>query len=215
MNDKGFTNKHDSEANTLLVAEPKHAAIIRPSSFELGEYHLGLLSEEKTVQVEQYLKEFPYAQTELNLLQAYLNEPDVEPSASTTESSTISQLKVLLAKLTGRTWALPNSHTLQLMPSGLRGLEEGVYEVDDIYITLGIRDDEEKVGYKVLTGIIDAEAENKIANALLWRAHSPTIIATTAVEDSYEFEFSRLEPGDYELILTGPNLEVHIPDIAF
>lgn len=198
MNDKAFTN---------------HAPIIRPSSFELGEYHLGLLSEEKTAQVEQYLKEFPYAQKELNLLQAYLNEPDVEQSASTTESSSISQLKVLLAKLTGRSWALPNTPTHQFMPSGLRGLEEGVYEVDDIYITLGIRDDEEQIGYKVLTGIIDAE--NDIYNALLWRTHSPTMIATTTVEDSYEFEFSRLEPGDYELILTGPNIEVHIPNIAF
>ena len=214
MKDKAFTNKQNSEANGLLIAEPKEAPIIRPSSFELGEYHFGLLSAQKKSQIEQYLKQFPYAQKELNLLQAYLNEPEVEQSASTTESGPIRQLKVLLAKLTGRTWTLPKTQTpLFTAGGGLRGLEEGVYEIDDIYITLGIRDDEGQVGYKVLTGIIDAE--NDINNALLWRTHSPTMIATATVEHSCEFEFSRLEPGDYELILTGPNVEVHIPDIAF
>lgn len=214
MKDKTFANKHKSEANTLLIAAPKEPPIIQPSSFELGEYLMGLLSAEKASQIEQYLRQFPYAQKELNLLAAYLNEPDVEQSASTTQSNAIRQLKILLAKLTERTWAVPKARTNQFIPSvNLRGLEEGVYEVDDIYITLGIRDDEQQVGYKVLTGIIDAE--NEIDNALLWRTDSPTMIATATVEDSYEFEFSRLEPGDYELILTGPNVEVHIPDIAF
>jgi len=193
----------------------------RPSSIELGEYQMGLLPAEKVAEVEQYLADFPYARCELDLLDAFLDEPDFPkpaPVAPAPALGIMSTLRILVAKLTQA-----GQGGLGLAPMGVRDggslqldthrLEEGVYEVDDILVSINVEEDESQPGCRALFGYVDAETP--LSEALLWRSNQPEMRAKVSVDEDGDFLISGLERGRYELILVGPEIEVHIPDLIF
>ncbi|MGB0387396.1 MAG: hypothetical protein ACPGWR_21460 [Ardenticatenaceae bacterium] len=192
----------------------------RPSSIELGEYQLGLLSAEKAGEVARYLSQYPYAQRELELLKSYLDEPDFALKAAegidTYQESMTDKLRILVAK-----W-LPASGGLGLVPGGVRdggmmqvasgGMEEGVYEAEEVMVSVNVADDQMQPGYKALSGFVDGETP--LSEALLWRSNQlePTKVL---VDEFGDFSFSGLTRGSYELVLLGQGVEVHIQDLTF
>ena len=170
----------------------------RPSPTELGEYQLGLLSEEKQQEVEAFLAQHPYLRQELAYAEALLPQPP-PPSRLPTLKTTFRQLITLVeVSLTGvRDQTEDDS-------------QDKVYEQDGIRLSLSTIDDISHPGYKALYGFV--EADTQLSQAQLWLTDHPQPLATANI-DQGDFLFSQLEPHTYELILSNSNTAIHIPNI--
>ena len=157
---------------------------------------------QRALQIQNHLAECPHCRTELAQLRSFLKE--VEPD-----------LKISLAERV-RVWLA------ELLPSGiaggpalafgLRGDENGVhfYQAGEAQITLEVQDDPAALGRKSLVGLI---LGNEVAElqAHLWRQEQA--VTSARVDELGNFTLSGLEPGKYELFLSGPDVEIQIKDL--
>lgn len=185
-----------------------------PSPAELGEYHLGLLPSDQAADVTSHLAECPHCTREIAQLKDYLSElrPDLE-------FSPLERIKVLVARLVRARKENGSSKETAPAPSaallgsstyaGLRGEAEEpyLYQADDIQIAVEIQDDIERQGCKVLLGLVTDTDPQKL-EVHLWQADQR--IATTPVDELGTFVIPNIAPGNYELILSGPEVEIHI-----
>jgi hypothetical protein len=180
-----------------------------PSPHELGEYHLGLLQPDKAEAIRQHLAECPHCAQEIAQLQAYVGElaPDLEYSLS-------DRIKVWVARLLegGAERASPRTGALQPALAGLRGETSVpyIYQARDAQVVIEIQEDTEHTGYKVLLGLVTG-IDTGGFQAHLWRAGSR--VATTEIDELGNLALPGLEPGQYELILAGPEIEIHIQEL--
>jgi len=162
-----------------------------PDSTELGEYQLKLLPDEQMDTIKTHLAHCPHCTRELTQLQAFLLETAVDLEVSLTE-----RIKIWIARL------IPDSPTATGSPAfTVRGDDIGplMYEAGDAQLSLEIQDDPEKAGRKTILGLvlgIDPEG----FEAQLWQAGEQGTIAG-------------LPSGAYELILTGPDVEIHVQEL--
>jgi hypothetical protein len=175
-----------------------------PDTNELGEYQLGMLSAQRANQIQAHLAECPHCRTELAQLKSFLKEvePDLEPSLA-------GRVRVWLATL------LPSGTGGGPAPAfalGLRGDETGphFYQAGDAQITLEVQEDPNAPGRKILVGLILGEGAASL-HAHLWREDQA--IMSTEVDELGNFTLSGLEPGQYELFLSGPDVEIQIKDL--
>lgn len=190
-----------------------------PSPAELGEYHLGLLPESQAAAIDQHLAECPHCAREVAQLRDYLTglAPDLElnPLERVRE-----QIRTLVAQLVRSSSGLGGTGMLSPAYAGVRGAAESlaaapqeqvsVYEADDIQITVEVQNDTEQPDRKVLLGLVLGMGARG-AEAHLWQADRP--VSRTPVDDLGNFCFASIASGSYELILTGPGVEVHIQDL--
>jgi hypothetical protein len=96
---------------------------------------------------------------------------------------------------------------------GLRGDADKLlfYQAGDAHLTLEIQDDPESPGRKSVLGLVLGIDPSKL-EARLWQNEQP--FATTPVDELGNFVFSSLEPGHFELIISGPRIEIHVQDLA-
>lgn len=172
-----------------------------PEPNELGEYQLGLLSIARAQQIQAHLVECPHCRTELAQLKSFLNtvESDLEPGLT-------ERVRVWLAEL------ITPSSSGPALAFGLRGEESGVhfYQAGGAQITLEIQDDPNAPGHKTLIGLILMEEAVNL-QAHLWRDEQ---VATSAeVDELGNFTLGSLEPGKYELFLSGSEVEIQIKDL--
>jgi hypothetical protein len=172
-----------------------------PETNELGEYQLGLLSITRAQQIQAHLAECPHCRSELGQLQSFLEsvEPDLDISLA-------ERVRVWLAELMSPGAAGGLTPALAF---GLRGDESGVhfYQAGGAQITLEIQDDPNAPGRRTLVGLIlMEEAANLQAN--LWR--DDHVVMSGDVDELGNFTLSGLETGNYELFLSGPNVEIQI-----
>ncbi len=179
-----------------------------PSSLELGDYQLGLLTTTQAVGIAQHVSECPHCKRELVLLREYLNG-DLEVAV---EAGLVNRVKVMIARLVGgQVWGQPSTGPGL---AGVRGEEEGprVYQVDGVQLALEIQDDAGSRGRKVVLGLVTG-LDSIGLNVTLRQADQ--IVATTSVDKAGNFVIPGLEPGSYQLILTRPEVEIRVQSLEF
>jgi hypothetical protein len=176
-----------------------------PTTTELGDYHLHLMTGSQEDAVRQHLYGCPHCQAELSQLQAYLTDlaPDVEHSLS-------ERIQIWIARL------IP-AGTMgggALQPAlALRGQDTGplMYEAGDAQLTLEVQDDPQKTGARTILGLlIGVESVETMAH--LWQDAQK--VAQVPVDEFGNFVIAGLLPGAYELIVSGPDFEIHLQELA-
>jgi anti-sigma factor RsiW len=175
-----------------------------PETSELGEYQLGMLSTQRANQIQAHLVECPHCRTELAQLKSFLKE--VEPDL---ETSLAARVRVWLAELLPPGAASGHAPALAF---GLRGDEPNVhfYQAGEIQITLEVQVDPNAPGGKVLIGLVLGE-EAASLQAHLWRGDQA--VTSAEVDELGNFTLSGLEPGNYEIFLSGADVEIQIKDL--
>lgn len=176
-----------------------------PDSLMLGEYQLGLLAESAQQQIQQHLETCPHCRQELRQLANYLPDPVLDHTPGISQ-----RLKIWLAE------KIPAGGGFTPEPAfALRGDDAGTeplfYQAGDTQLTLEIQEDPEHPGYKTILGLLlSAQMENMAAQ--LWQEGRP--LACKEVDDLGNFIFDNLAPGPYEIIITGPDVEIHVQDLS-
>lgn len=183
-----------------------------PPSLQLGDYAIGLLSAHETALIETHLADCPHCSTELRQLDAFMAQPDLVAEPPRLEPNG-SRVRVLIARLASGLNSLGQPATAGLAFAALRGSSDGplTYEAGDYRAVIEIDGDLDRPDRWALTGLLIGPAAAG-ASVVLWRGGQR--MATTAVDAYGNFELLRLEPGDYELILTGSDVEIHIQSLA-
>jgi hypothetical protein len=175
-----------------------------PSSVELGDYQLGMLPEGRMAFIRKHLAECPHCTREVEMLQSFLRDlqPDLEYSLE-------ERIKVLIAeRLSGL------STGGQAMPAfGLRGEAEDVhiYQVENVQISVHLERDPKREGHYSLFGLVTGIEPEGVA-AHLWRGGEEVGVA--GLDELGNFIFSSVETGLYELMLSGPELEILIQNLT-
>jgi hypothetical protein len=179
-----------------------------PTPMELGEYHLGLLPALQAQVIDQHLQECVLCRRELARLEEFMLEPIAQPSL-------VRSVQVMIARLLGGKEAGQRREEFSWSPafSGLRGdgEEPFVYEADHIQIVIEVQDDVEQMGLKTLLGLVTGLDSKDFAIQI---SQEDQKVASTSVDEIGNFILSHLAPGNYEFILSGPNIEIHIPSLT-
>jgi hypothetical protein len=168
-----------------------------PSPMDLGEYHLRMLPASQMLLASAHVSVCPHCRQEITQLESYLSEFD--------QSNVLDGVKRFVALLVGRR---DPSHTF----GGLRGEDEAPvrYQADDISIILGIQEDMEYPGLKMLLGLIPGL---DLRGFMVEIHQGENVVTTTVVDDIGNFLFTRLTPGLYDLVIPSHGVEVRIPSV--
>jgi hypothetical protein len=180
-----------------------------PSPAALGEYHLGILPPERAAAVAHHLEECGSCAQEVAQLQDY--SIDLIP---TLELAPLEQARervnVLVARLANGApgGGVPGQPTY----GGVRREDEAsyLYEAADIQIVIEIRDDATQPDRKTVLGLVVGVDPGEV-KAYLWQAEA--CIAIIPIDELGSFAIPNLEPGSYELIVSGPQIEVHVQEL--
>jgi hypothetical protein len=184
-----------------------------PSPVELGEYHVGLLPRDQAAAVAQHLAECPHCTREVAQLKDYLAElaPALEPSPLERIKE---RARVLVARLVngGLEAGLLGQPALAPAYAGVRGEEREptLYQADEVQVAIEIQEDAEQPDRKILLGLVIGTEPSGV-KAHLWQAEQH--VAVVSVDELGNFVIPDLAPGSYELILSGPEIEIHIQDL--
>ncbi len=180
-----------------------------PPPITLGEYHLGVLLRDQMASIARHLVECPHCSREIAQLRDYMAKPIPTP-----EPTPLKSIKILVAQLVygggGGVWA--GSSGLSPGYAGLRGEEQGLYlyQANDVQIAVEVQDDAGQQGHKALLGLVTGMDTHELS-AHLWQIKQR--VATTLVDDLGNFVIPNLAPGNYKLILSGPEEEVHVREM--
>jgi hypothetical protein len=176
-----------------------------PDSLELGEYHLGILGEDRSELIRLHLADCPHCTLELSQLESFASDTalDFEPSLA-------ERVRVWIAK---RMPERDDTRSGMAPALALRGDDEGplFYEAGDAQLTIEIQDDPDEPGRRSLLGLVMG-ADPEDLQVHLW--FDGERVASVAVDDLGNFRVSGLASGDYELILAGPSIEIHIQELT-
>ena len=180
-----------------------------PTPLELGEYHLGVLAGTRARTVAHHLEDCPHCTREVSQLKTYLGDLSADLEFSLAE-----RIKVLVAKLAPAGGQADPLGAPAMAPAfaGLRGEESGprLYQADDAQVAIEIQDDPMRGDRKILLGLITGMDTGELV-AHLWLADRR--VGEVPVDELGNLVISNLAPGSYELILSGPEVEVHIRDL--
>jgi len=175
---------------------------------ELGDYHLGLLPASQLLVVAQHVRECPLCRREVAELKNFMDD-------TTLEVGLLGAAQVLIARLIGGEDMGQESTELTSAPSfgGLRGgegEEPFIYQAGNVRIVIEVQDDVEQMGLKTLLGLVTGLESNEFTIQV---SEGDNVIATTSVDEIGNFIISHLSSGHYQLILSGPNMEIRIPSL--
>ena len=197
------------QTNSALNASLFRAAC--PPSIQLGEYSIGLLSAVETTLIETHLATCPHCSAELRQLDAFMAQPDPTFESQRTQAA-MDRVQVFIARLVS---GLSGLGQPAMTPSfaAVRGGAEGplTYEAGEYRAVIEIDGDLDRPDRYALTGLLIGPA---VAGTLVEIWSGGQRIATTQVDVYGNFELLRLKPGEYELILSGTNVEIHIQTLS-
>lgn len=175
-----------------------------PETLELGEYQLGMLSSQQANKIQTHLAECPHCRAEMAQLKSFLKEVGAD-----LETSLADRVRIWIAE------RIPPGNagsTGTALAFGLRGEVSGVhfYRAGEAQITLEVQDTPSAPGRKTLVGLVLGD-EIAGLQAHLWRADQA--VATADVDELGNFSLHSLDPGHYELFLSGPDVEIQIKDL--
>lgn len=205
---------HERAENLARLQNRLTAQLFRvtcPLPEELGEYHFELLPNERSAGVAQHLEHCPHCRQELAQLESFLADvpapmPELGRLARVRE-----RVEVLIARLLeGGMGAGPD---LAPVPAGIRGDEAGplIYQAGDVEVTLEIQEDAEQPDRKTILGLITGLEDFGDLEIHVWQADEP--LTTTDVDELGNFILPNLAPDTYDLIVSGPEIEIHIQNL--
>jgi hypothetical protein len=183
-----------------------------PPAAELGEYHLGLLSSDQAAAIVSHLALCPHCAAEIAQLEGYLADlaPDLDRGLLERAAG---HIRVLVAR------ALKGGVSLDVLVqpapalAGLRG-DEGdslIYEADEAQVVIEFHRDPDQPERMTILGLVVGLDDPHQLEAHLW--HADQRVTSVTVEDLGNFAIPGVSPGSYELILGGPEVEIHIQDL--
>jgi hypothetical protein len=185
-----------------------------PSALELGEYRLGMLPAARTTAVQQHVAVCPHCTEEMAQLTAFMDAPDplLHPTLATAIKK---QVQVLVARLASgpQLGSLFGQPALAPAYAGLRGAgdEPLIYEAGETQISIEVQEDALHPGYWAIVGLLSDLGEEPATHAGLWR--DQRAVASAQVDEIGNFSFASLEPGDYELFISGAQLDIHVQSL--
>jgi hypothetical protein len=179
-----------------------------PDSTELGEYYLRVVPDERAGFIAQHLAECPHCAREVAQLKGYLDE-----LAATLEPGPLAQFKARVRVLVAHLAGDGLGSGLSPAYSGLRGEQEEpyVYQADEVQIVVQVSEDADHPGRKTILGLVTGLDAPSRLQVHLWQAERQ--LSTTPVDELGNFVIPALGPDSYELILSGPQVEIHIQDL--
>jgi hypothetical protein len=184
-----------------------------PSSLQVGEYHMGLLSAAESRAVAAHLRHCPLCTDEVVMLTNYL--ADVAPSLDRALApSLVARTRSVVARLVDGLSTLGGQGSFTPALAGLRGEigDHRLFEADGVQVMIDVQEDGEHPAQRVLLGLLLGLPDPHAVTAHLWRDDRP--VTTTTVDELGNFIIPALTPGLYDLILSSDKAEVHIQALA-
>ncbi len=184
-----------------------------PDSTELGEFFLGIIPREREAIIQSHLKECPHCTRELAQLKTFLQENSQEAELSLVERAR-QRVRILVAHLMDAR----SSPGLSPATQGVRGQEEKVfsYDAEGYQVILDIQADNERPDRKAINGLVigleTRQEEYRQLEARLMQEGE--LVSTAAVDEFGNFRLDSLVPGQYNLVLFGPGIEIHIESLT-
>jgi len=97
--------------------------------------------------------------------------------------------------------------------AGVRGGEREplIYEADGVQVVVEVDQDPNQPERRSILGLVIGVDDPDKLEIHLWQSDQP--VATVQVEEMGNFVIFNLTPGHYELIVSGPELEIHIQEL--
>ena len=179
-----------------------------PSTMDLGDYHLRLLTRRRAAEVGRHVKECPHCRAEIERLDEFLGAvaPDLEIGSAQRIKVWVAQLVSAggeLGRLAGPPPALAPAY------AALRG-ELGaplLYRAGEAQIAITTQPDGELPGRVALLGLVTGVAAAGWS-ARLWQDDRQA--AQAEVDELGNLVMAGLAPGVYDMLLAGPDEEIHI-----
>lgn len=179
-----------------------------PTSDELGEYELELLEPVRASEIAGHVDRCPRCRTELATLGEFLTALTPDVSLSPVErlrNAVDSGVRVLVARLLGGDTPAP--------AYALRGevARPSVYAAEDLQVVVEAQPAAGQPELYTVLGITTGLIEATDYSAHLWRDDIP--INSSPLDPLGNFVFEHLEKGRYDVLITGPALQVHVPAV--
>lgn len=177
-----------------------------PSPERLGEYHLGLLSRARSDAIAQHLAVCVRCADEVAQLAGYL-----EALTPSLELSRLEQVQDRVSVLIGRLTVAGEPYGgLTPALAGIRGTDEAplLYQADGVQLIVDVQEDADQPERRAIFGLVAGVDDAAGLEAHLWRQDRP--ITTAPVDELGNFVISGLERGHYDLIISGPAVELHV-----
>jgi len=181
-----------------------------PSPFDLGEYHLGLLPAAQMEVIRRHLDECTHCRREVAQLEDYLADlaSILEPGPL---EQVLERVRVMVANLvSGRPLgqhALPPA----FMPVRGEGQEPLIYEAGEVQVMIEIQQDTDQPDHWMILGLVIGSDFPQELKAHFWAAEQR--LATVPVDELGNFVLPNILCGRYELMLSGPEIDIHIQDL--
>lgn len=186
-----------------------------PDTAELGDYRLGITSGQQVAgsreaYIKEHLRECPYCSRELAQLDSFMAQVKPDLAYSTAERIKIwiaRRMPDLSAGVGGPTPAFAFRGADDDQADANRSL---VFEAGDAQLMIEIQDEPGGTGRKRIIGLVIGIDPDGV-EARLWLDGRP--VAAVDVDDLGNFTFSNLDSAQYELILAGPGVEIHVQEL--
>jgi len=159
-----------------------------PTPMQLGDYHLGFLSDSQKLVVAQHVRECLLCRQEVAMLENFLS--NLAP-----ESNLLVESKVLIARLLG----VESKNGLTPIAPALRGETKGplTFEADGIVIVLDIQPDNK--GRSNILGQVAADDQDQWTGALVELRQGEQLQCSTTIDDLGAFRCEGMMTGKQEL----------------
>lgn len=199
-----------------LLSDHLTASLYRatcPSPVELGEYQLRLLDRGDAAAIRGHLAECPHCSREVGQLEIYLGElaPDLEIGLLERMREGV---RVVIARLTnGVAGGMVGQPALSPAYAGLRGAEAEplVYQAEGAQIVVEVQADAERPGRQAVLGLVMGMDTSELV-AHVWRTEER--VTAVPVDELGNFVVRDLTSGRYDLILSGPEVEIHVQELG-
>ncbi len=165
----------------------------KPTPLQIGEAALNMGSVELTRE--------PHGQRQAKLLREFWASLEPTPVKI---PSLLERTRLFVAELI-------SSSNQPALAFGLRGAQEGIYMAGDYQIVIETDTDFDDPTRMALSGLVMG-IENERLSADLWRDDASAKL-TTPLDEFGNFTFDQLESGQYELLITGQSLTIHVPNL--
>ena len=193
-----------------------------PSKMDLGEYELGILGTLRRDELATHLTACPHCQYDLVQMRQFMADPavgiELAPGKTEQNSPLLDRIKVIVVDLLSLPAALQGPAAFQPVFRGAeKEMRTSVVEADEYIVALTAQDDEAAKAKRHIIGDItaliddDETFENWTAN--LWS--SGRLLASTPIasDSHFIFEDVRLDERPHDLILSSPNVEIHLQNL--
>ncbi len=193
-----------------------------PSNMELGDYELGLLSSQRREELDSHMAVCPHCQADLVQMRQFMAIPaiGIESAKSDGEqkSPLLERIKVIFVDLLSPSAGMQRPASLQPVFRGAENnMRTRVIETDTYVISISAIEDKTSYPKQQIIGNVmplsDDDETFQHWTASLWR--SGALVTSTPLADDSYFIFEDVQPIEmpHELILSGPEVEIHLQNL--